>query len=255
MRFFFDCILFYNLNFYKNKMPGNITKKESKSLYMAIKFIHDVFTYHKIRYWLTFGTLLGAVRHGGVIPWDDDGDICVLQQDVSKIKKLVPFFGKHGFTLGKVMDDKEKKVCLNRRNSCDWYVTLNRSDALGVDIFVTRFNPKNRRKIIFANPYWNNSQQGKNCYFFKKYVFPLVPIRFGNFFCYVPNNSIQYLNNCYGNNWNSKSYLTFNHRTGTWEKKKLKTLENFTPIPPPLMTCDTHIPPIIPFTKKSKCLI
>ena len=194
-------------------MTGNITKNEARTLYMAIKFIHDAFTKHNIKYWLTFGTLLGGVRHGGIIPWDDDGDICVMQQDVPKIRKLVPFFAKNGFILehvnGENPGDRDKKVCRKKQYSCDWFVSYNSPDSLGVDIFVTKFKPKNRKNIIFSNPYWANSTQGKNCQYLKKYVFPLVPLRFGNFFCYVPNNTIQYLNTCYGKEWNSVSKMGF----------------------------------------------
>ena len=34
---------------------------------------------HKIKYSIAAGTALGAVRHGGIIPWDDDVDVCMLQ--------------------------------------------------------------------------------------------------------------------------------------------------------------------------------
>lgn len=44
---------------------------------------------HDIPYWLSGGTLLGAARHGGFIPWDDDIDIELMYPDYLKLLKIL----------------------------------------------------------------------------------------------------------------------------------------------------------------------
>ena len=49
--------------------------------------------------------------------------------------------------------------------------------------------------------YWKNaSNGGQKCSFDINHVYPLVPIRFGNFM-YGPSTPIEHLNRCYGDNW------------------------------------------------------
>lgn len=54
-----------------------------------LKYIDEVCRANGIHYWLSSGTALGAVRHGGFIPWDDDADVEFLRRDYKRFRKAV----------------------------------------------------------------------------------------------------------------------------------------------------------------------
>lgn len=71
----------------------NIQEIQKKLLEMA-KVIHDILSKNDIPYMITYGTLLGAIRHKGFIPWDDDFDIYLFgdsyQKAIEILRKELP---------------------------------------------------------------------------------------------------------------------------------------------------------------------
>lgn len=67
----------------------DIDVDELKRIQIDILDYFDAFCKkNDLKYWLDYGTLLGAIRHKGYIPWDDDIDIGMLREDYSKAEKL-----------------------------------------------------------------------------------------------------------------------------------------------------------------------
>ena len=64
-----------------------------------LKVIDQFCKEHNIRYSLYAGTLLGAARHGGFIPWDDDLDICMKRWEYNRFVRLWKQEGPEGYII------------------------------------------------------------------------------------------------------------------------------------------------------------
>ncbi len=68
-------------------------------LYEIMQFIHKICMENGIKYSLTGGSLLGAIRHGGFIPWDDDFDIMFDRDNYDKFLSVMRNYQKGDYFL------------------------------------------------------------------------------------------------------------------------------------------------------------
>ena len=92
-------LLIYINNKSIEKMSDDSHETNASHINYGLKVIDELFNKNDIYYTIAYGTLLGAVRHWGMIPWDDDADINVLKKDFNKIVSLKDEFKKRGLIL------------------------------------------------------------------------------------------------------------------------------------------------------------
>lgn len=84
----------FDRNYFQGEIrSGYYVDSERKRLWAAnlevLMEIDRICKKHSITYFLAYGTMLGAVRHNGYVPWDDDMDIIMLRRDYMKFLSVL----------------------------------------------------------------------------------------------------------------------------------------------------------------------
>lgn len=127
----------------KYNPDGSGIREHQMELVEILKALADICNEHNIRWWLSSGTCLGAVRHNGFVPWDDDVDIEMFREDYKKLEKILRNLQSDTYVLHSRKTDIEYVRCFDkfrkrdgqehsRDRRRDWY----RWAGNYIDIFV-----------------------------------------------------------------------------------------------------------------------
>ena len=83
----------HSIDFFRDEVRNGFyiptaVKQAWASCLDVLKEVDRVCTKYGIKYFADWGSFLGAVRHGGFVPWDDDLDICMLRDDYIRFRKV-----------------------------------------------------------------------------------------------------------------------------------------------------------------------
>ncbi|WP_299524081.1 phosphorylcholine transferase LicD [uncultured Methanobrevibacter sp.] len=137
---------------YTDYSDDTIQKLQKLEL-MILKDFMAICEKNDIEYFIYGGSALGAVRHGGFIPWDDDIDIIMFRKDYEKFKKvaLSKSNDKYNFLTSKTKDYffLFSKIMLKNTIFEEWWVNQVDFDlGIDIDIFVLDNVPDNKLKRL-----------------------------------------------------------------------------------------------------------
>lgn len=157
---------------------GSMLRNMQLRMLDMLLYIDRVCVENNIKYWLSSGTCLGAVRHGGFIPWDDDVDI---EMERSEYKRLIDILSKSSspYILQNYETDceyvhvfskiRDKKSLLKENNNTDKWIE---NKGLFIDIFalepsfsklLSRISGSIWNRTVSKFPYIKNQRQRQSC--------------------------------------------------------------------------------------------
>ena len=181
----------------------------------ALRDIGQVLNEADIHWWVDCGTCLGALRYGGVIPWDEDVDIAVLQPDFENVRRA----------LNKL--DRDKYLVQNwssRTHPDSWLKVFIRESGTTLDIYHFKILPETKEIAVifsyenhfFFPDWWKIRERRFKVPVSFDIVFPLKKANFDGVQVFVPNHTEKYLQRYYGENLDPVK--VYDSKTGLYEK-------------------------------------
>jgi lipopolysaccharide cholinephosphotransferase len=207
-------ILFVNNIKMPRKHKLKLANPESiRLLYHMMNDVHRLFVHFKLPYWIDGGSILGSIRHGGIIPWDDDLDIGILKKDEKRFLRLRSVLGRAGYSITPVWFGY--KIFYSDRPFIDGFdYSFPFMDVFIFDLIDGEYKLSHDD----AREMWPKESWKKDD------LFPLKPYRLGEIVAMGPAKHLDYLNKMYGNDWNEIAYRQWDHEAEESVKRVRVTL-------------------------------
>lgn len=198
-----------NNDVYINEPNSTIERTSKKiilQLYQLMKDVHEVLLLNNIEYWVIGGTLLGAVRHQGIIPWDDDLDICIKKKQLRDFLVLKPIFRQLGYeviflggahNLYRIFPQNGHQIPGDKNSKFPF-----------MDVFLYTQTDNN---IYYGWTSFALHRQDKDVAIYANELYPIKDYAFGDFYVKGPNNPSKYLECCYGKDFLDIAYCGHHH--------------------------------------------
>lgn len=140
---------------------GSALRRDQKELHRMLLYVAEICERHHITWWLSSGTLLGAARHQGFIPWDDDVDIVMLRKDYKRLQRVLLNLEDEEFVFHCMRSDIEYVNCFGKFRKREGHIQVKsrRYDyykwkGIGLDIFAiekTNYVAAKVASVIYNN--------------------------------------------------------------------------------------------------------